>query len=51
MDYALEVKGLSKTYKKSGFTLDNVSFTVPKGTIVGLVGETVPESLLPLVAY
>lgn len=39
MDYALEVKGLSKTYKKSGFTLDNVSFTVPKGTIVGLVGE------------
>ena len=39
MDYALEVKNLSKTYKRSGFTLDNVSFRVPKGTIMGFVGE------------
>ena len=34
---ALTVKGLSKTY--SSFTLQNISFQVPKGTIVGLVGE------------
>ena len=39
MDYALEVKNLSKTYKQSGFTLDNVSFRVPRGTIMGFVGE------------
>lgn len=39
MDYALEVKNLSKTYKRSGFALDNVSFGVPKGAIMGFVGE------------
>lgn len=39
MDYALEVKNLSKTYKRSGFTLDNVSFRVPRGAIMGFVGE------------
>ncbi len=34
---ALEVKGLTKRYKD--FTLDNVSFAIPKGTIMGFVGE------------
>lgn len=34
---ALAVDGLTKQYKD--FTLDGVSFTVPCGTIVGLVGE------------
>jgi len=33
---ALEVRNLRKRYK--GFTLDGVSFTVPAGTIMGLVG-------------
>ena len=34
---ALVVNGLTKQYKD--FTLDGVSFAVPCGTIVGLVGE------------
>ncbi len=33
----LRVENLTKRY--AGFTLDNVSFAVPGGTIVGLVGE------------
>ncbi|MDE5605559.1 MAG: ABC transporter ATP-binding protein [Eubacterium sp.] len=34
---AIEVKNLSKHYK--GFTLENISFTLPSGCIMGLVGE------------
>ena len=34
---AIEVNGISKQYKD--FLLDNVSFALPKGTILGLVGE------------
>lgn len=34
---AIEVNGVSKQYE--GFLLDNVSFTLPRGTILGLVGE------------
>lgn len=34
---ALEVKGLTKSFP--GFTLDNISFTLPSGCILGLVGE------------
>ena len=37
MNNAIEVKNLCKTY--SGFALRNVSFAVPEGTILGLVGE------------
>ncbi len=37
MSDALVIKGLTKKYKD--FTLDKVSFTVPKGTIMGFVGE------------
>ena len=37
MNNAIEVKNLCKRY--SGFALQNVSFTVPEGTILGLVGE------------
>lgn len=36
MDYALEIKGLRKDYK--GFSLKDVSFALPQGTIMGLVG-------------
>ena len=39
MDAILEVSGLSKKYKKSDFSLQNVSFSIPSGTIMGLVGE------------
>lgn len=34
---AVEVKNLTKKY--DGFTLDNVSFTVPKGSIMGFIGQ------------
>ncbi len=34
---AIEVKNLSKNYK--GFSLENISFTLPSGCIMGLVGE------------
>ncbi|HIS51314.1 MAG TPA: ABC transporter ATP-binding protein [Candidatus Onthomonas avicola] len=37
MPAALEVRDLTKHY--AGFTLDGVSFCVPRGTIVGLIGE------------
>ncbi len=34
---AIEVNNLSKSYP--GFTLDHISFTVPRGRIVGCIGE------------
>lgn len=37
MEYAIEVQGLTKHYP--GFTLDQVSFSVPAGSIVGFIGE------------
>lgn len=37
MDAILKVENLTKQYP--GFTLDHVSFSVPKGTIMGLIGE------------
>lgn len=37
MDAILQVENLTKQYP--GFTLDHVSFSVPKGTIMGLIGE------------
>lgn len=36
MDSILEVKNLTKKYK--GFTLDNISFELPKGYIMGFIG-------------
>ena len=37
MDTILQVKNLTKQY--TDFKLDQVSFSVPKGTIMGLIGE------------
>ncbi|MDV0443930.1 ABC transporter ATP-binding protein [Methanorbis rubei] len=37
MEYAIQVTGLTKTYQD--FTLDKVSFAVPKGSIMGFIGE------------
>ena len=39
MEYenAIEIKNLTKRY--DGFTLDNVSLTVPKGSIMGFIGQ------------
>lgn len=37
MDYVLEIKNLTKRY--DGFILDNISFSLPAGCIMGLIGE------------
>ena len=37
MEPSLRVENLTKQYP--GFLLDRVSFEVPRGTIVGLIGE------------
>ncbi|MBR6103000.1 MAG: ABC transporter ATP-binding protein [Ruminococcus sp.] len=34
---AIEIKGLTKRF--DGFTLDNVSFSVPRGSIMGFIGQ------------
>lgn len=34
---AIEISGVTKRY--TGFTLDNVSFNVPKGSIMGFIGQ------------
>ncbi|MBT9778319.1 ATP-binding cassette domain-containing protein [Clostridium sp. MCC353] len=53
MENAIEIKGLCKNY--DGFSLKDVSFCLPKGSIMGLVGEngagksTVIKSILGLV--
>ncbi len=39
MEYenAIEISGVTKRY--DGFTLDNISFSVPKGSIMGFIGQ------------
>ena len=37
MEFALEIKGLTKKY--DGFTLDNLSLSLPGGCIMGFIGE------------
>lgn len=37
MEYAIEVRNLTKRYKD--FTLDDISFALPRGTVMGLIGE------------
>ena len=39
MSALLEVQGLVKKYKNSDFRLNDVSLTIPKGAIMGFVGE------------
>lgn len=34
---AIEINGVTKRY--SGFTLDNISFDVPKGSVMGFIGQ------------
>ena len=51
---AIEIKDLTKKY--DGFTLDNISFNVPKGTIMGFIGQngagktTTIKALLNIIA-
>lgn len=37
MEYAIDIKGLSKAYKN--FSLKDVNLSLPKGSIMGLIGE------------
>ncbi|MBR4100969.1 MAG: ABC transporter ATP-binding protein [Oscillospiraceae bacterium] len=52
---AIEIKGLTKKY--DGFTLDNISFNVPKGSIMGFIGQngagktTTIRALLGIIKY
>lgn len=39
MENILELQNLSKSYAKSDFTLDRISFSLPYGSILGFVGE------------
>ena len=39
MNAILEVRALTKKYKNSDFCLDKVSFDLPRGAIMGLIGE------------
>lgn len=39
MENILELNQVCKTFQKSRFTLDNVTFSVPYGSIMGFVGE------------
>lgn len=39
MENLLELQSVSKTFSKSGFMLDQVSFFLPYGSILGFVGE------------
>lgn len=39
MENILELQQVSKSFTKSDFTLDNVSFSLPYGAILGFVGE------------
>lgn len=39
MENILELHQLSKTFPKSNFTLDSLSFSIPYGSIMGFVGE------------
>lgn len=39
MESILELKNISKTFSKSNFTLENLSFSLPYGSILGFVGE------------
>lgn len=39
MENILELRQVSKTYPKSNFMLDKVSFSLPYGAILGIVGE------------
>lgn len=39
MDFALQINNLCKSYKNTDFKLQNISFNIPKGSIVGFVGK------------
>ena len=46
MEYALKLSNVCKEYDSSEFALDNVTFDLPTGTVMGFVGENVPRYIL-----
>lgn len=39
MEFALQIDNLCKSYENASFQLQNVSFNIPKGSIMGFVGK------------
>ena len=39
MENILELQQVSKSFQKSGFLLDQITFSLPYGSILGFVGE------------
>ena len=39
MENILELRQVTKSFPKSNFTLDHVTFSLPYGAIMGFVGE------------
>lgn len=39
MEAILELENVSKTHRKTGFSLEDISFSLPYGSIMGFVGE------------
>ena len=48
MNNALIVRNVSKTFDK--FKLDNISFEVPGGSIVGVIGKNGVKNLIDIIA-
>ena len=44
MENILELQQVSKTFSKSNFALENVTFSLPYGSILVLSGKTEPEN-------
>ncbi len=39
MEYILQLKNVNKSYRKTSFHLNHISFSIPYGAIVGFIGE------------
>ncbi|MBS5521604.1 MAG: ABC transporter ATP-binding protein [Clostridiales bacterium] len=56
MDNIVEIQNLNKSYPHSDFSLKNVSFNIPRGNIVGIIGEngsgktTILKAILNLIS-
>lgn len=43
MEHILELADVSKAFPQSEFVLDRLSFSLPYGAVMGVVGENVPR--------
>lgn len=51
MENILELQQVSKTFSKSNFALENVTFSLPYGSILGFVGENGAGKLQRLAVF